>query len=328
MTKAKDSKAKAKAKANGHALPDIDTGAQDAKRQKTSLATSLGSEISSDSDSEDAEVVRRHDADELRRIEEEYAAVFEHNKVWAAQKVQVDPGYFARQALGQSPEFLWIGCADSRVPANEIMGTEPGHVFVHRNVANLVVNTDLNCHAVIQYAVDVLKVKHVVVCGHYGCGGVKAACQHADLGSLNGWLREIRDVHRLHFDELDAIKDETAKHRRLVELNVQEQCINVIKTAFVQKNWIARGYPIVHGWVYDFENGRLKDLDLPFQKILHKIQKVRFVLCFLLFSSLASWQTNQGIVFCRLLSIPSLPHSLSLVLPNENHRSTTSQKPR
>lgn len=205
---------------------------------------------------------------------ERYREVFENNKNWVQNKLNQDKDFFEKLSKGQTPDFLYIGCADSRVPANEIMGLEPGDVFVHRNVANVVENTDLNCQSVIEYAVGHLGVKHVVVCGHYGCGGVKAAMQQADLGLLNGWLRNIRDVYRLHSAELEAIEDEDARYNRLVELNVQEQCINVIKTAVVQKNYGAKGYPTVHGWVYDLKNGYLVDLNIDFDKILKDIQKI------------------------------------------------------
>jgi len=203
-----------------------------------------------------------------------YEDVFENNRKWIEEKTTNDPDFFARLARGQDPDFLFIGCADSRVPANEIMGLDPGEVFVHRNVANLVVNTDINAQSVIECAVAHLAVKHVVVCGHYGCGGVKAAMQPADLGILNGWLREIRDVYRLHQADLNDIEDEDVRYRRLIELNVQEQCINVIKTAVVQKTYLRGGYPKVHGWVYDIGDGRLIDLDIPFEDILHKIQEI------------------------------------------------------
>ena len=203
-----------------------------------------------------------------------YKRIFGNNRKWVKTKLKNDPDYFKRLSKGQSPAVLWIGCADSRVPANEIMGLDPGDVFVHRNVANIVTNTDMNVHAVIQYAVEHLGVRHVVVCGHYGCGGVQAAMQPADLGQLNGWLREIRDVYRLHADELDAIANEKARYKRLVELNVQEQCINVIKTAFVQKQYNRNGYPLVHGWVFGLEDGILHDLHIPFRKILEKIQEI------------------------------------------------------
>ena len=154
------------------------------------------------------------------------------------------------------------------------MGLEPGRAFVHRNVANIVVNTDLNAQAVIQYAVDYLGVKHVVVCGHYGCGGVAAAMQSADMGLLNGWLREVRDVYRLHAKELNAIEDENARYRRLVELNVEEQCNNVIKTSWVQKHYIDHGYPTVHGWVYDLHDGHLVDLEVPFLERLEAVREI------------------------------------------------------
>lgn len=204
---------------------------------------------------------------------ERYRAVFENNRKWVAEK-QKEEGYFERLASGQSPDFLYIGCADSRVPANQIMGLEPGDVFVHRNVANLVVNTDLNVHTVIEYAVEHLKVEHIVVCGHYGCGGVKAAMQSDDLGLLNPWLREIRDVYRLHRSELNAIADEEARYKRLIELNVQEQCVRVIKTAAVQRQYLRRKRPTVHGWVFDLHDGILKDLDLPFDSILADIREI------------------------------------------------------
>jgi carbonic anhydrase len=204
----------------------------------------------------------------------EYERVFENNRRWVATRRAEDPDFFERLAAVQTPNFLYIGCADSRVPANEIMGLEPGEVFVHRNIANLVVNTDINAQSVIAYAIDVLHVKHIVVCGHYGCGGIQAAMQPADLGILNGWLREIRDVHRLHEDELDAIADPEARHRRLVELNVREQCYNVIKTASLQKHYLASGYPTVHGWVYDLRQGLLIDLDVPFEESLQRVQKL------------------------------------------------------
>jgi len=203
-----------------------------------------------------------------------YRQVFKNNKKWVENKLNQDKDFFENLSKGQSPDFLYIGCADSRVPANEIMGLEPGDIFVHRNVANVVENTDLNCQSVIEYAVSHLGVKHVVVCGHYGCGGVKAAMQQADLGLLNGWLRNIRDVYRLHAKELNAITDENARYNRLVELNVQEQCINVIKTAAVQKSYGSKGYPTVHGWVYDLKNGYLVDLEIDFEKILKGIQEI------------------------------------------------------
>lgn len=202
----------------------------------------------------------------------EYEKVFENNRAWAAEVAGEDQDFFERLAQAQHPDFLYIGCADSRVPATQVMGLEPGNVFVHRNVANLVVNTDLNAHSVIDYAVSHLKVKHVVVCGHYNCGGVAAAMGSDDLGgTLNGWLREVRDVYRLHKEELDAIEDNHERYNRLVELNVQEQCVNVLKTAAVQKQYAEGGFPTVHGWVYDLKTGLLKDLEIPFEEILEDI---------------------------------------------------------
>ncbi len=202
-----------------------------------------------------------------------YNEVFEANRRWVEEK-QKEEGFFERLSSGQNPDFLYIGCSDSRVPANEIMGCSPGEVFVHRNVANIVVNTDLNVHTVIDYAVRVLEVDHIVVCGHYGCGGVKAAMQPKDLGLMNGWLREVRDVYRLHRVELGAIEDEEQRYRRLVELNVQEQCVRVLKTASVQQHYLRRGRPTVHGWVFDLHDGLLKDLELPFDEILENIREI------------------------------------------------------
>jgi len=206
--------------------------------------------------------------------DELYRRVFENNARWVAERTEHDPRFFERLAEQQVPDFLYIGCADSRVPANQIMGLEPGEVFVHRNIANLVVNTDLNSQGVIAYAVEILHVKHVIVCGHYGCGGISAAMAPQDLGLLNGWLREVRDVYRLHRRELDGLTDPDERYRRLVELNVDEQCNNVIKTAAVQKHWLRHGYPIVHGWVYDLHNGLLRDLGVPFKERMAEVRQV------------------------------------------------------
>ncbi len=203
-----------------------------------------------------------------------YERVFENNRKWVEEKVRSDAEFFTKLSKEQKPDFLFIGCSDSRVPANEIMGLEPGEVFVHRNIANLVPNTDVNVQSVIQYAVDNLDVKHVIVCGHYGCGGVLAAMQSTDMGQMNMWLRNIRDVYRLHREELNAISDEKARYDRLIELNVQEQCINITKTASVQKNYLKKGYPIVHGWVYDLKNGLLKDLNINFDEVLSGIREI------------------------------------------------------
>jgi carbonic anhydrase len=192
--------------------------------------------------------------------------VFENNKEWIARQLKTDVHYFEKLSQGQSPEILYIGCSDSRVTAEELMGVQPGEVFVHRNIANMVPNSDLNVMSVINYAVSILEVNHVVVCGHTNCGGIKAALQQADLGILNPWLRNIRDVYRLHHKELDAITDEAGRYNRLAELNVQEQCINVIKTAEVQKAITQRGLT-VHGWIFSIESGRLIDLNIDFEKI-------------------------------------------------------------
>jgi carbonic anhydrase len=183
------------------------------------------------------------------------------NKAWAAEKVHKDPDFFHRLEKIQEPDFLWIGCSDSRVPANEITGTQPGEIFVHRNVANLVVNTDVNLLSVLDYAVNHLKVKHVVVCGHYGCGGVKAAATNHDYKHLlNMWLRHIKDVYRLHRDELDAIQDMSPRVDRLVELNVQEQLRNLAKTSIIQRAWKQENRPDLHGWVYGLKDGLIKPL--------------------------------------------------------------------
>ena len=199
--------------------------------------------------------------------------IFENNRKWIAKQLQTDENYFDKLAKGQSPEFLYIGCSDSRVSAEELMGLQPGEVFVHRNIANMVPNTDLNSMSVINYAVMHLKVNHIVVCGHYGCGGVRAAMQQSDLGILNPWLRNIRDVYRIHRKELEAITNEEKKYKRLVELNVQEQCINVIKTAEVQKANTERNLK-VYGWVFDIHTGKLIDLNINFDKILKDIMAI------------------------------------------------------
>lgn len=191
---------------------------------------------------------------------ESYKKLLLANKAWVADKLDVRPDYFERMADDQSPEFLWIGCSDSRVPAEDVTGTEPGELFVHRNIANQVIHTDFNMLSVLQYAVDVLKVKHIIVCGHYGCGGVKNALTHKHLGLINKWLRNIKDVYRIHQRELDSIADQTARFRRLVELNVQEQVWKVVETSFVQRAWQKENRPFVHGWVYDLHTEYLKDL--------------------------------------------------------------------
>lgn len=188
--------------------------------------------------------------------------LLDNNKAWSAERVREDPDYFKRLANLQQPQFLWIGCSDSRVAANVITGTQPGEIFVHRNIANMVVHTDLNLLSVLEYAVNVLQVQHVIVCGHYGCGGVRAAAGHQNLGIINNWLRNIEDVFRFHHDELMAITDENSRVDRLVELNVQEQVLNLAKTSIIQKSWKYHQRPSLHGWVYGLDSGILKPLTL------------------------------------------------------------------
>lgn len=188
-----------------------------------------------------------------------YEKLLLENKAWAQGRVEDDPNFFKRLSQLQTPEFLWIGCSDSRVPANEITGTQPGEIFVHRNIANLVVHTDTNLLSVVDYAVTHLQVKHIIVCGHYGCGGIKAAMSNTDYNQvLNMWLRNIKDVYRKHFTELDAIKIEEAKLDRLTELNVMEQVMHLAKTSIVQKAWQNRNAPDLHGWVYGLKDGLIK----------------------------------------------------------------------
>ena len=201
------------------------------------------------------------------------AQIFRNNENWIAEKLKVDAEYFRNLSKGQNPEVLYIGCSDSRVTAEELMGAKPGEVFVHRNIANMVPNSDLSVMSVITYAVSHLKVNHIVVCGHYYCTGVKAAMQSADLGILNPWLRNIRDVYRLHKEELDSITDTEEKYKRLVELNVQEQCVNILKTSDVQKAYKER-HITVHGWVFDIHSGKLIDLKIDFDKILEGIMEI------------------------------------------------------
>jgi carbonic anhydrase len=199
--------------------------------------------------------------------------VFKNNEKWIAEKLAVNPNYFENLSKGQNPEILYIGCSDSRVTAEDIMGVQPGEVFVHRNIANMVISIDLNVMSVLNYSVRHLKVNHVVVCGHYFCGGVKAAMQAQDMGILNPWLRNIRDVYRLHKEELNAITEENLRYNRLIELNVQEQCINLIKTAAIQEAYKDRGLQ-VHGWVFDIHSGKLIDLKIDFPKVLKDIREI------------------------------------------------------
>ena len=203
----------------------------------------------------------------------EMQEIFNNNQKWVAEKLNVDPDYFKNLSEGQSPEILYIGCSDSRVTAEELMGVGPGEAFVHRNIANMVINTDLSAMSVINYAVAHLQIKHIVICGHYYCGGVKAAMQSADLGILNPWLRNIRDVYRLHKTELNAIEDEEQRYKRLVELNVEEQCVNVIKVADVQRAYRDRNLT-VHGWVFDIHSGKLVDLNINYQKVMKDIMEI------------------------------------------------------
>jgi carbonic anhydrase len=188
-----------------------------------------------------------------------YEKLLIDNKAWAKDQVTEDPGFFKRLAAQQAPEFLWIGCSDSRVPADKITGTEPGQIFVHRNIANMVVNTDLNLLSVLQYAVEVLKVQHVIVCGHYGCGGIRAAMNQQYYGGIiNHWLKNIKDIYRLHRDEVDALTTEDERVDRLTELNVKEQIFNLAKTSIIQSAWKHEQRPQLHGWVYGLQDGIIK----------------------------------------------------------------------
>ncbi|HEU5165609.1 MAG TPA: carbonic anhydrase [Chitinophagaceae bacterium] len=190
-----------------------------------------------------------------------YERLLQENKEWAIRKVAVDPAYFDRLSHLQTPEFLWIGCSDSRVPANEITGTQPGEIFVHRNIANMVVNTDSNVLSVLEFAVTHLKIKHIIVCGHYGCGGIKAAMSNHDYKQvLNMWLRNIKDVYRLHREELDAIVDEDLRADRLCELNVKEQLMHLAKTSIIQRAWKHEQRPDLHGWVYGLKDGLINPI--------------------------------------------------------------------
>lgn len=188
--------------------------------------------------------------------------LFERNKIWAEKIKKSDPDFFKKLSTQQNPEILWIGCSDSRVPANEIVNLMPGEIFVHRNIANIVIHTDLNCLSVIHYAVEVLKVKHIIVCGHYGCGGIRSALDNREHGLIDNWLRHIKDVHRFHQEKIDALHDQNEKINLLCELNVIEQVANVCHTTIVQNAWKSGQELSVHGWIYSIENGILKDLDV------------------------------------------------------------------
>ena len=206
-------------------------------------------------------------------MEKSYKQLLENNKQWVASKLAEDPVYFEKLANSQNPEYLWIGCSDSRVPANQITGTLPGDIFVHRNIANMVIHSDMNMLSVLDYAVNVLKVKHIIVCGHYGCGGVIAAMKNQQFGLIDNWLRHIKDVYRYYHEELDAIEDETLRARRFVEVNVQEQVHDLGKTSIVQNAW-KRGQQLhLHGWAYDIQDGLINDLGVNFTctKDLHTV---------------------------------------------------------
>lgn len=208
-------------------------------------------------------------------MEKSYKKLLKNNKTWVANQLNIDPDFFKGLSKGQTPEYLWIGCSDSRVPANEITGTKPGEMFVHRNIANMVVHSDMNLLSVLSYAVEVLKVKHIIVCGHYGCGGVMAAMGNKQYGLIDNWLRHIKDVYRMHHDELDAIKDVKKKTNRFVEINVMEQVLDLGKTSIVQNAWKKKQPLHVHGWVYDLHDGLIKDLAVTCrgQKDLHSIYR-------------------------------------------------------
>jgi carbonic anhydrase len=208
---------------------------------------------------------------------ESFRRLLLNNKAWVEDKLNVRPDFFTRHSEVQKPEFLWIGCSDSRVPAEEITGVEPGELFVHRNIANLVIHTDFNMLSVVQYAVEVLKVSHIIVCGHYGCGGVRTALSRQDLGLINKWLRHIKDVYRLHATELDQISDESRRLERLIELNVSEQVHHLAELSFIQRAWKTAARPVLHGWIYDIHSGQLKTIAQvnPGQK-LHDIYTYEF----------------------------------------------------
>lgn len=198
---------------------------------------------------------------------ETLANLFEANKNWSKGITETNPNFFKELSKQQSPKYLWIGCSDSRVPANEIVALPPGGIFVHRNIANLVVHTDLNCLSVIQYAVEVLNVQHIIVCGHYGCGGIKAAMGNSSHGLIDNWLMHIKDIYRFHQKELDALEDEEEKFRLFCEKNVIEQVANVCQTNIVQKAWKVGKELSVHGWIYNLEDGILKDMDVSTTKL-------------------------------------------------------------
>jgi carbonic anhydrase len=194
-----------------------------------------------------------------------YKKILENNKQWVANSLENDPDYFENLAKGQTPPLLWIGCSDSRVPANEIIGAKPGEVFVHRNIANMVIHSDMNMLSVLDYAVTVLQVKHIIVCGHYGCGGIKAAMENNSIGIIDNWIRHIKDVYRIHRNTLDEITDEKMRFNTFVELNVKEQVYDLAKTSIVQAAWKKGQELSIHGWVYGIHSGIVKDLNVNFK---------------------------------------------------------------
>ncbi len=210
-------------------------------------------------------------------MEKSYKQLLENNKKWVAEQLEQDPHYFEKLAKGQTPEYLWIGCSDSRVPANQITGTQPGDMFVHRNIANMVVHSDMNMLSVLSYAVEVLKVKHVIVCGHYECGGVSAAMENKQYGLIDNWLRHIKDVYKMYHRELEGIADEKLRARKFVEVNVMEQVYDLCKTTIIQNAWKNAQPLAVHGWVYSVGDGLIKDLNVTFtnEKELHSVYKYK-----------------------------------------------------
>ena len=207
-----------------------------------------------------------------------YKNLIDNNKKWVESKLELDPQFFEKLANGQQPPILWIGCADSRVPANEIIGAQPGEVFVHRNIANMVVHTDMNMLSVLDYAVNVLKVKHVIVCGHYGCGGIKAAMGNQSIGIIDNWIRHIKDVYRLHHIYLDSIEDETERFNTFVEINIKEQVYDLSKTSIVQAAWKSGQELSIHGWVYGLNSGFVTDLkvNISSEKDLDEVFQLKF----------------------------------------------------
>ncbi len=207
-----------------------------------------------------------------------YKQIIENNKKWVESQLSLDPNFFKDLSKGQQPPLLWIGCADSRVPANQIIGAKPGEVFVHRNIANMVIHSDMNMLSVLDYAVNALKIKHIIVCGHYGCGGVQASMGNNSIGLIDNWIRHIKDVYRLHQSELDSISDEEARFNRFVEINVQEQVYDLAKTSIVQAAWKNGQDLNLHGWVYGLNSGYITDLEVNFSsnKDLEEVYKLRF----------------------------------------------------